>query len=123
MFTLKFFRWASVALLTFLTDIICFVVVNKISGSILISNTISFSFASFVNFCFHYFWTFKSILAPSKSMLRYFAWIVVSIIMSSALIEFIDSISIAVSQAKVLSSLILLPLNYTVGRKFIFVST
>jgi putative flippase GtrA len=116
----KLSKWAVVASTTFLLDLTVFVILIGILGSAILANTISFLLSSTFNFALHRLWTFDSKAAVVQSLYRYIVWIISSSVLSSFfVIEFI-AIGFDPGISKVVSAVLLLPINYHVGKLCIF---
>jgi len=114
------FKWASVGSFSLFLDIAIFALSYYFSSSVVVSNLIAAMASTSFNYFAHYFWTFQTRSNHKQSLSRYvlnigFLWVV-----STCLIQVFIEFEITAIKAKVLSLLVVLPLNYISLSKFVY---
>ena len=101
-------------------DICGFALGLEISKSIFIANLIAAIFSTSFNYLAHYFWTFGSKSHHRGTILRYYLNILFLWIGSSLLIKLLVLNSLEPLIAKILSLLVILPLNFLTLKYFVY---
>jgi putative flippase GtrA len=118
-----FIRWFIVGITSLFIDIGGFAIGLEISTSILIANLIAAILSTSFNYLAHYFWTFDSKGRHSGTILRYYLNIFFLWIGSSLLIQLLTLNSFEPLVAKVLSLVLILPLNFLTLKFFVYKET
>lgn len=118
-----FIRWFIVGSTSLFIDIGGFAVGLEISTSIFIANLIAAILSTSFNYLAHYFWTFNSKGNHAKTILRYYLNIFTLWIASSLLIKLLILSSFEPLVAKVLSLILILPLNFLTLKLFVYRET
>jgi putative flippase GtrA len=118
--TPTFFRWALVGSFSLFLDIAIFALCYHLSSLVVVSNLIAAIASTSLNYSAHYFWTFQTRINHRQSLSRYilnigFLWVV-----STGLIQVFIEFEIMAINAKILSLLVVLPLNYISLSKFVY---
>ena len=115
-----FFRWFTVGMTSLVIDICGFALGLEISKSIFIANFIAAIFSTSFNYLAHYFWTFDSKSHHRRTIFRYYLNILFLWIGSSLLIKLLVLNSLEPLIAKILSLLVILPLNFLTLKYFVY---
>jgi putative flippase GtrA len=118
--TPTFIKWLFVGSTSLLLDIGVFTYTYYLLEIVIVSNFIAAVISTTFNYFAHYFWTFDSVSAHRKTVLRYFLNIVFLWVMSSLIIEVLMSNGLREVLSKILSMCILLPFNYFILRKYVY---
>ncbi len=118
--TPTFVKWLLVGSMSLLLDIVVFTYSYYLIEIVIVSNFIAAVISTTFNYFAHYFWTFDSVSAHRKTVLRYFLNIVFLWVVSSLIIEVLMSNGLREVLSKILSMCILLPFNYFVLRKYVY---
>ncbi len=118
--TPTFIKWLLVGSTSLLLDIVVFTYLYYLIEIVFVSNFIAAVVSTTFNYFAHYFWTFDSVSAHRKTVLRYFLNILFLWVMSSLIIEVLMSNGLREVLSKILSMCILLPFNYFVLRKYVY---
>lgn len=113
-------RWALVGSSTTLIDYLMFISLYGWSRSVFLSNLISTSSATSINYFSHYRWTFKSDLNYTQSGIRYLLNLIFWWIASSSIITFLIFLNVDTKIAKLAPLLIIVPVNYFILNHFVF---
>ena len=116
-----FLKWGVVAGATFTLDLILFAIFIRINSSIIFANSISFLLSSIFNFNAHQKWTFKIGGLNFNYFKRYVQSIFLSYILNTTFI-FMNSTFLMLIYSKVMSNLIMIPINFYLMRKYTFKS-
>lgn len=113
-------RWLIVGVTSLVIDIFGFAFGFKITKSIFTANFIAATLSTSFNYMAHYFWTFSSRGSHIQTILKYylnisFIWIVSSLLIKYLVINHFDALT-----AKILSLLIILPLNFFTLKLFVY---
>ena len=107
-----FIRWFIVGVTSLAIDICGFALGLEISESIFVANFIAAILSTSFNYLAHYFWTFNSKGRHGRTILRYYLNILFLWIWSSLLIKLFILNGFGPLVAKVLSLVLILPLNF-----------
>jgi putative flippase GtrA len=118
-----FIRWFIVGITSLFIDIGGFALGLEISTSIFIANFLAVILSTSFNYLAHYFWTFNSRGKHVNTILRYYLNILFLWIGSSLLIELLILKSLEPLIAKVLSLVLILPLNFLTLKFFVYKET
>ena len=124
-FRVKFFhksmlRWGAVGIFTNAIDYFLFITLYGPIKSVFLTNLISASIATTINYVSHHRWTFRSDQSHSSSGARYlvnliFWWFVSTLIIKSLLVLNIDP-----KIAKLIPFIFIVPINYFVLNYIVF---
>jgi putative flippase GtrA len=118
--TPTFIKWLLVGSMSLLLDIVVFTYSYNLIETVFVSNFIAAIISMSFNYLVHYFWTFDSVSAHHRTLMRYFLNILFLWVTSSLIIEVFISNGLREVLSKVLSTFILLPFNFFVLRKYVF---
>ena len=118
-----FVRWFIVGVTSLLIDICGFAFGLEISESIFVANFVAAILSTSFNYLAHYFWTFNSKGRHGKTILRYYLNIFFLWIGSSLLIKLLILNGFGPLVAKVLSLVLILPLNFLTLKFFVYKET
>ena len=115
----KMARWLLVAGITFVSDLVIFIIIFAFTNLLLVSNMLSFMSSTLINYYFHKYWTFKKNYASKKLVIKYIFALFISFSLNNLFLyilsHYIDSIL-----SKLLISVILMPVNFMLMSKFTF---
>jgi putative flippase GtrA len=119
-FDYSMIRWGLVGVTTTTIDFLLFILLYGITNSVYISNFLSATVATSLNYLSHYKWTFKSQEQYSKSGIKYllnlfFWWIV-----STSIIKLLVASGLDAKIAKLIPLIVIAPINYFVLNRLIF---
>jgi len=114
-------RWGVIGTTTFTIDYLLFLILFDLSKSVFLSNLISVTIATFFNYYMHHKWTFKTNQHHASSGLKYllnltFWWLVSTLIIKALVVVGIDP-----RFAKLAPLLFIVPINYFVLNKIVFI--
>jgi putative flippase GtrA len=119
-FDFSMIRWALVGLTTTLIDYLLFISLYYTTKTVFISNLISASVATTINYLTHHRWTFRSKQNHSKSGFKYilniFSWWVISTSIIKALVD----LGIDPRVAKLAPLIVIVPINYFILNLIVF---
>jgi putative flippase GtrA len=118
-----FVRWFIVGVSSLAIDICGFALGLEISESIFVANFIAAILSTSFNYLAHYFWTFESKGRHGRTILRYYSNIFFLWIGSSLLIQILILNSFEPLVAKVVSLILILPLNFFTLKFFVYKET
>ncbi len=118
-----FVRWFIVGVTSLVIDICGFALGLEISESVFGANFVAAILSTSFNYLAHYFWTFNSKGRQSRTILRYYLNILFLWIGSSLLIKLLILNSFEPLVAKVLSLILILPLNFLTLKFFVYKET
>ncbi len=118
-----FIRWFIVGITSLFIDISGFALGLEITESIFVANFVAAILSTSFNYLAHYFWTFNSKRPHGKTILRYYLNIFFLWIGSSFIIKLLILNSIEPLFAKVLSLILILPLNFLTLKFFVYKET
>lgn len=120
--TPTFIKWLFVGSMSLLLDIFVFTYSYYLIEMVFVSNFIAAVISTAFNYLAHYFWTFDSVSAHRNILMRYFLNILFLWVTSSLIIEVLISNGLGEVLSKVLSMCILLPFNFFVLRKYVYIN-
>jgi putative flippase GtrA len=115
-------RWVLVGVTTTTVDYLLFILLYGITNSVYISNFLSATAATSLNYFSHYKWTFKSQEEYSKSGIRYLLNLIFWWIVSTSIIKLLVASGIDAKLAKLAPLIVIVPINYFVLNRLIFKS-
>ena len=118
--TPTFIKWLLVGSMSLLLDIVVFTYSYYLIEIVFVSNFIAAMISTSFNYLAHYFWTFDSVSAHRKTLMRYFLNILFLWVTSSLIIEVLISEGLGEVLSKALSMCILLPFNFFILRKYVY---
>jgi putative flippase GtrA len=118
-----FVRWFIVGVTSLVIDICGFALGLEFSESIFVANFVAAILSTSFNYLAHYFWTFNSKGRHGKTILRYYLNIFFLWIGSSLLIKLLILNGFGPLVAKVLSLVLILPLNFLTLKFFVYKET
>ena len=118
-----FVRWFIVGVSSLVIDICGFTLGLEISESVFVANFIAAILSTSFNYLSHYFWTFNTKGRHGKTILRYYLNIFILWIGSSWLIQLLILNSFEPLVAKVVSLILILPLNFLTLNFFVYKET
>lgn len=118
-----FVRWFFVGVTSLTIDICGFVIGLEISKSVFVANFIAAILSTSFNYLAHYFWTFNTKGRHGRTILRYYSNIFILWIGSLLLIQLLILNSLEPLVAKVLSLVLILPLNFFTQKFFVYKET
>jgi len=113
-------RWSLVGITTTAIDYLLFILLYGITHSVYISNFISATVATSLNYLTHHKWTFKSRENYSKSGIKYLLNLIFWWIISTSIIKFLVASGNDPKIAKLAPLIVIVPINYFVLNHFIF---
>ena len=113
-------RWALVGLSTTTIDYLIFISLYVTINSVFITNFVSVTVSTLINYYCHHYWTFKSDQQHVNTGVKYllnlsFWWIV-----SSSIIKTLIAIGVDPKLAKLVPLILIVPVNYFVLNKIVF---
>jgi putative flippase GtrA len=117
---LAMLRWAAVGITSTAIDYLLFITLFGPIDSIFVANLISAVVASIFNYLTHHRWTFKSDEQHSRSAAKYLMNLVFWWLISSSIIKTLVEVGIDPKIAKLVPFIFIVPINYFVLNKFIF---
>ena len=121
--TPTFIKWLLVGSMSLLLDIVVFAYSYYLIEIVFVSNFIAAMISTSFNYLAHYFWTFDSVSAHRNTLMRYFLNILFLWVASSLIIEVLISNGLGEVLSKVLSMCILLPFNFFILRKYVYINS
>ncbi|ASY09842.1 GtrA-like protein [Candidatus Nanopelagicus limnes] len=119
-FNYSMLRWSLVGITTTAIDYLLFILLYGITHSVYISNFLSATVATTLNYLSHYKWTFKSQEKYSKSGMKYLLNLIFWWIISTSIINFLVASGIDPRIAKLAPVIVIVPINYFVLNHLIF---
>ena len=119
-FNYSMIRWSLVGITTTAIDYLLFILLYGITHSVYISNFISATVATSLNYLTHHKWTFKSRENYSKSGIKYLLNLIFWWIISTSIIKFLVASGNDPKIAKLAPLIVIVPINYFVLNHFIF---
>jgi len=113
-------RWGLVGITTTAIDYLLFILLFGLIHSVYISNFLSASVATSLNYLTHHKWTFKSQEKYSKSGIKYLLNLMFWWIVSTSIINFLIASEIDPKIAKLAPLVVIVPINYFVLNHLIF---
>ncbi len=119
-FDYSMLRWGMVGLFTTVVDYLLFVNLYGPVGSVFITNLISTSIATAINYYTHHRWTFRSEQNHSRSGVKYLLNLTFWWLVSTSIIKALVVIDIDPKIAKLVPLMVIVPLNYFVLNYIVF---
>ena len=113
-------RWGLVGLTTTAIDFILFTTLYYAINSVFISNLISATVATSINYATHHRWTFKSDQQHAKSGVKYLLNLIFWWVVSSSIIKILVALGVDVKIAKLAPLVFIVPVNYFVLNRVVF---
>ena len=119
-FDYSMIRWGLVGLTTTAIDFILFTTLYYAVNSVFISNLISATVATSINYAAHHRWTFRSEQNHSKSGIKYLLNLVFWWLVSTSIIKTLVVLNIDPRIAKLIPLILIVPVNYFVLNYLVF---
>lgn len=113
-------KWAYVGSASLLLDISVFSLTFRILSSVLLANLLAAVISTSFNYSAHLFWTFESKTSHKESLAKYLFNILALWLVSSTIISVLVNSGFGPVNSKIISLLIVLPLNYFTLSKFVY---
>jgi putative flippase GtrA len=113
-------RWGLVGLSTTAIDFTLFTTLYYAINSVFISNLISATVATSINYAAHHRWTFRSEQNHSKSGIKYLLNLVFWWLVSTSIIKTLVVLNIDPRIAKLIPLILIVPINYFVLNYLVF---
>ncbi len=118
--TPTFIKWSLVGSISLFLDIGVFTYSYYLIEIVMVSNLLAAVISTSFNYLAHYFWTFNSVREHQSTLKRYLLNIVFLWVTGSLIIEILLSNGVSEVTSKAISISILLPFNYFVLRKYVY---
>ena len=119
-FDYSMIRWGFVGLTTTAIDFTLFTTLYYTINSVFISNLISASVATSINYAAHHRWTFRSEQNHSRSGIKYLLNLIFWWLVSTSIIKTLVVLNIDPRIAKLLPLILIVPVNYFVLNHLVF---
>ena len=119
-FDYSMIRWGFVGLTTTAIDFTLFTTIYYAINSVFISNLISATVATSINYAAHHRWTFRSEQNHSKSGIKYLLNLVFWWLVSTSIIKTLVILNIDPRIAKLIPLILIVPVNYFVLNYLVF---
>jgi len=119
-FDYSMIRWGLVGLTTTAIDFFLFTSLYYTINSVFISNLISATAATSINYAAHHRWTFRSEQNHSKSGIKYLLNLIFWWLVSTSIIKTLVVLSIDPRIAKLIPLILIVPVNYFVLNHLVF---
>jgi len=119
-FDYSMIRWGLVGLSTTAIDFTLFTTIYYAINSVFISNLISATVATSINYAAHHRWTFRSEQNHSKSGIKYLLNLVFWWLVSTSIIKTLVILNIDPRIAKLIPLILIVPVNYFVLNYLVF---
>ena len=119
-FDYSMIRWGLVGLSTTAIDFTLFTTLYYAINSVFISNLISATVATSINYAAHHRWTFRSEQNHSKSGIKYLLNLVFWWLVSTSIIKTLVVLNIDPRIAKLIPLILIVPVNYFVLNYLVF---
>ena len=119
-FDYSMIRWGLVGLTTTVIDFILFTTLYYAVNSVFISNLISATVATSINYATHHRWTFRSEQNHSRSGFKYLLNIIFWWLVSTSIIKTLVVLNIDPRIAKLAPLIFIVPVNYFVLNYLVF---
>ena len=119
-FDYSMIRWGLVGLTTTAIDFTLFTTLYYAINSVFISNLISATVATSINYAAHHRWTFRSEQNHSKSGIKYLLNLVFWWLVSTSIIKTLVVLNIDPRIAKLIPLILIVPVNYFVLNYLVF---
>ena len=118
--TPTFIKWSLVGSISLFLDIGVFTYSYYLIEIVMLSNFLAAMISTSFNYLAHYFWTFNLVREHGSTLKRYLLNIVFLWVTGSLIIEILLSNGVSEVSSKAISVSILLPFNYFVLRKYVY---
>ena len=119
-FDYSMIRWGLVGLTTTAIDFTLFTTLYYAINSVFISNLISATVATSVNYAAHHRWTFRSEQNHSRSGIKYLVNLIFWWLVSTSIIKTLVVLNIDPRIAKLIPLILIVPVNYFVLNHLVF---
>jgi putative flippase GtrA len=119
-FDYSMIRWGMVGLTTTAMDFTLFTTLYYAINSVFISNLISATVATSINYAAHHRWTFRSEQNHSKSGIKYLLNLIFWWLVSTSIIKTLVVLNIDPRIAKLIPLILIVPVNYFVLNYLVF---
>ena len=119
-FDYSMIRWGMVGLTTTAIDFTLFTTLYYAINSVFISNLISATVATSINYAAHHRWTFRSEQNHSKSGIKYLLNLIFWWLVSTSIIKALVVLNIDPRIAKLIPLILIVPVNYFVLNYLVF---
>lgn len=119
-FDYSMIRWGFVGLTTTAIDFTLFTTLYYTINSVFISNLISASVATSINYAAHHRWTFRSEQNHSRSGIKYLLNLIFWWLVSTSIIKTLVVLNIDPRIAKLIPLILIVPVNYFVLNYLVF---
>ena len=119
-FDYSMIRWGLVGLTTTAIDFTLFTTLYYAMNSVFISNLISATVATSVNYAAHHRWTFRSEQNHSRSGIKYLVNLIFWWLVSTSIIKTLVVLNIDPRIAKLIPLILIVPVNYFVLNYVVF---
>ena len=119
-FDYSMIRWGLVGLTTTSIDFTLFTTLYYAINSVFISNLISATVATSINYAAHHRWTFRSEQNHSRSGIKYLLNLIFWWLVSTSIIKTLVVLNIDPRIAKLLPLILIVPVNYFVLNYLVF---
>ena len=119
-FDYSMIRWGLVGLSTTAIDFTLFTTLYYAINSVFISNLISATVATSINYAAHHRWTFRSEQNHSKSGIKYLLNLIFWWLVSTSIIKTLVVLNIDPRIAKLIPLILIVPVNYFVLNYLVF---
>ena len=119
-FDYSMIRWGLVGLTTTAIDFLLFTTLYYAIDSVFISNLISATVATSINYATHHRWTFRSKQGHSRSGIKYLLNLIFWWLVSTSIIKTLVVLNIDPRIAKLAPLILIIPVNYFVLNYLVF---
>jgi putative flippase GtrA len=119
-FDYSMIRWGLVGLTTSAIDLLLFTTLYYAINSVFISNLISATVATSINYATHHRWTFRSEQTHSRSGVKYLLNLIFWWLVSTSIIKTLVDLHIDPRIAKLIPLMLIVPVNYFVLNYLVF---
>ena len=119
-FDYSMIRWGLVGLTTTAIDFTLFTTFYYAINSVFISNLISATLATSINYAAHHRWTFRSEQNHSRSGIKYLVNLIFWWLVSTSIIKTLVVLNIDPRIAKLIPLILIVPVNYFVLNHLVF---
>lgn len=119
-FDYSMLRWGLVGLTTTSIDFFLFTILYSAINSVFISNLISVTVATSINYATHHRWTFRSEQSHTRSGVKYMLNLIFWWLVSTSIIKTLVVLNIDPRIAKLTPLLLIVPINYFVLNYLVF---
>ena len=119
-FNYSMIRWSLVGITTTAIDYLLFILLYGVTHSVYISNFLSATVATSLNYLTHHKWTFKSQEKYSKSGIKYLLNLIFWWVVSTSIIKILVASGFDPKIAKLAPLIFIVPINYFVLNHLIF---